>query len=971
MASFYSKPADYGTYTQAINLDLVNFVMNSKQQKYDYNLAKVESKITDQLGSIDLERTQDKEYFLNKASEVLSSIGDISKLDWSKNGVSRQVDSRLDQVVDDRVLNDTISTRNYRAFQSTLQEKQKKNDGSYSTTNAAYAMDKFGVNEWLQGDSDAVSSIQYEDFTDVGAELKDISENLSKYARVYERTNVVDGGRYLVDEKGTVLTASEVRGIAEAQLSDKAKRQMQINGWGHYDGGSTSTEDITSSFAEYAATDLKKADENISSLDLQIKNLGANDPKSKELATRKKSWVDYKKKRGDRYNEWMQDGSVTNMTTTMEKESVLSNFGNTFKINNVGISNRRADSYQLAAFNNKLSMQRDAQKLMAATAKAAAVKANTNPYQVLDRTLNPGDEGYSTTQAYDVRQQELAGFNADYKSTVHQVMAELTEKDEAFATEIDTRADKVMAEQGITKEAALDIVLEDEIGDGSLITVDLLQRVENKRRLRDVVSNELDLSTSDSFREIETTAANTIASELAGVSNRNIKITDTDGTLTTGAAFMRKNNLTADNINDPENKKHKDHLIKNFYAQMLLEEQPTGELAGFGAALSTASAAMPFATDFGLGATISGSTSEESADTAMFRSRFEKIMGGPEKASAYMEQVKKVGAYDTNKGADAYTNLVSFGSAGLAAPFANLVNPDDAFDDDAAIRESISADKVRAGASKRLNQGFGGAELPGALLVRSSAPQATLLKDVLNSPDAILSGGASGMFDKGSSVTLVDIGNGVVRASVMDVIKNQATNQYVTIPKSSLPPEILAQVNFETENRGFAPETMTEAVGSTQLIDSNNLDVLSGIAKVANIPLGDVVDLASPQGFEKRLSAYDQVIGTKENPSQVRTALTNMVEAGDLKMKIKKVRGKFYNSFVKIDSATETETAVYTSPIPIDPTTYKTSYYNTKYAAPIALNSAIQRSLSLLGGGAKLENVTFLNDIVKAYGDKP
>ena len=180
MASFYSKPADYGTYTQAINLDLVNFVMSSKQQKYDYNLAKVESKIKDQLGSIDLERSQDKEYFLNKASEVLSSIGDTSKLDWSKNGVSRKVDSQLNTIIDDRVLNDTISTRNYRSFQKNLQAKQSgKNPELYSAQNAAYAMDKYGVNSWLQGDSEGVGSITYEDYVDVGLELKDISENLN------------------------------------------------------------------------------------------------------------------------------------------------------------------------------------------------------------------------------------------------------------------------------------------------------------------------------------------------------------------------------------------------------------------------------------------------------------------------------------------------------------------------------------------------------------------------------------------------------------------------------------------------------------------------------------------------------------------------------------------------------------------------------------------------------------------------
>ena len=360
--------------------------------------------------------------------------------------------------------------------------------------------------------------------------------------------------------------------------------------------------------------------------------------------------------------------------------------------------------------------------------------------------------------------------------------------------------------------------------------------------------------------------------------------------------------------------------------------------------------------------------SDEGEEIKMIKARLVKLTGGEQQAAEFLTQVQDKGAYDTNQGSDIVGGIINvFGGFGVT----NIANPDNAFSDDSATKAAITSDKIISKASKLLNQGFGGAEIPGALIVRPNTPQSGVLKAALSSPDLILSGGATGMFDKNSSVTLVDIGGGIIRASVMDQEKGATVNQYVTIAKSDLPAEILAQVNFETENRGFSAETMTEVVETTKLYSEENTDEMYGVAGALEIDVETVMDFGTVEGFRTQMAAYSTLedIGTPEQPGKVRQALTKMVEEGDLKLKIKKVGGKFHNSFVRTNKENGREVGVFTSRKPIDPSNYKSAYYNTKYGAQIALGQAINRGLTLMANGATIEENKFINNILQHYGE--
>jgi len=377
-------------------LDLVNFVLSSKQQRYDYNLAKLEDKITNQLGAIDLARPQDKEYFLNKATETLNSMGDISKLDYSKNGVTRQIDGRINSIVDERVLNDVVSTRNYRSFQSTLQEKQKKGDGTYSATNAAFAMEVGGVNKWLNGkDSNGnavngLGTVAYQDYVDVNAELKDISENLDKYAHVVKKFGME--GMYFITQEGKELKASEVKSMASQLLSDKAKGQMRINGWAAYDGGegNSSPEQIAGRFQQFADAQYKEIDKDIADYQMKAKALKDSNPElAKEYTDAAELVKTHKSRLTSDYNSWIKDPNKArhNMSTTMEMENTLNAFGKAFAINDVGDPVYSANPVAAAEVDTKIKLamlELKTREMELKGAGAGAVTAINAPYSLDD-----------------------------------------------------------------------------------------------------------------------------------------------------------------------------------------------------------------------------------------------------------------------------------------------------------------------------------------------------------------------------------------------------------------------------------------------------------------------------------------------------------------------------------------------------------------------------------------------------------
>jgi hypothetical protein len=947
MASFYSKPADYGTYTQPINLELVNFVMNSRQQKYDYNLAKIESKISDQLGNLDLARTQDKEYFLSRANEILGGMGDLSRLDWSKNGVTRQVDYQINSIIDDRVMNDVVSTKNYRAFQSTLKAKQAEGDGSYNPINAAYAMEKQGVNSWLKGEKDSVGQIQYQDYVDVGAELKEISENRDKYAR--EVTSVTDptGQRYYKSIEGKILSSSEVKAIAEAQLSDRAKQQMQINGWANYDGGVRPKEEITKTFSDYAEGKTREIQDRIAALDLKMKAVGEGNPDAYKALAKQKSELEVARdKRQSTYDDWIRSGSTSNMTTTMENDRVLSQFGNTFAINDTKIE-LIENPYELAKYKEDLKRETERQKALADAQKK--LQEEKSPFQTIVPTMSPDPMDRATEL-----NRQVVRTNEGYKTAVKQVLATL---------DIDTRnnleARYETEGQGMDKEAWMHKELELLGSKGSgIVAVDALATIEMAKIKRDKVVDMQMAARDYAFNIVEEENLDRLVGEMLDedvFSSNQFEMLDKNGNKVSVNKYLKDRGVTTgqDLKNNPEVKKD---LLKAIYAERLLDKKLTpktkGALAGIAAGASSS---------FGAGAIGGGlvnalSDSMEGEEAEVFAYRLSKLFDGDEKAAAkYLSKAEEQGLtpqffYSRNS---------------------DFFGTDYTFSDDSWVANWASEDKINTEVGKYLNdRQLTPTDL--MVIVNKDSDEAQWITQQLNSSPALLSAPPGATRDPAQSYTLQDLGNGIARIYLQVKDKDgKSVTATADMPVANLHENLTRQIRFGENNRpAIDASNMQPVAGSAKFFEDTDIKGMMGLSRMTGVDIRALGPMVSKTHAVNNLrEAYKDIMGTQTQPTNLGVAIENMLGSDNLKGEIVEVEGQFFSRISFVDSESGKLLPLHSFKVPIPQDQYNEYYFNTKYASQIMVYEELRKDLARVyaTGG---QQTPFIANIIKHYGGR-
>lgn len=950
MASFYSKPADYGTYTQAINFDLVNFVMQSKQQKYDYNLEKIQDKVKNQLGSLDLERAQDREYFLDKAQSVLASVGDMAKIDWSKNGVTRNVDAQLNSIIDDRVLNDVISTKNYRTFQNQLREKQNKNDGTYSEVNAAYAMDKYGVNDWLRGDSDSVGSIQYQDYVDVGSELNEISENLDKYARVYKRQLPSGDGKYWVTEEGKQLTAQEVKAIAQSQLSDKAKSQMQINGWANYNGGVRPTEEIIGDFQEFKNNKLKSLNSTITTLNAKIKNLeGTNSPLLEKYIEQRNAYIDTQNQIENKFDSWIQNGAVDSMTTTMESERVLDAFGRTFSIDNME-STLTENPYVLAEFKENLKRETQAQKITLEAAeklKKSGGDVEGSQYQTITPSYTRDGEQYTAVNKYDETVKDVASSDQNYKSTVNQVFASIKDMDirNALMTDYDP-------DSGVSKEAYLEFRMQQMAAEGSkFITPAHLKAMEEARLRRDYAIDIKTQAEDYALKVLETggSAGNSLDNVVEEYAdNKNILLLDSDGkAVNAKTLFERYNIKDGEDLNN--NKEVKDLVLRSYYADRIINTLDSGVGPDFWGLVGAG--AVPVGVNTYAMVRAGKKMQEQQKEVELYKRRLTQLFGGDEnQAQQFLEEAAAKGI-----GKEKIKWGVTF-------------NSDDSVREDNSLDAWLSPESVAREAGRYLaNKNL--STRTDAVIIKGNTEMSEDLTNHIRANKALISGNIQGQVSKGKSYTLESLGDGTIEVQFNVERDGKTEVQTARIPIANMPESILNEINFYESKPLFTRENMKEVTAKASLVEDVDLHKVKGVAGALGTSMVEVVDLVTKQGLEATIQrAYGTIVGSDAAPTPIGSALKKMINSDDLVVKIVESNGDYYNQIAYVNPTTGAERVLFTSEQEIPEEHYDRAYFNTKYAPQLQIYETTIKSLDLTKMAGQENPAPFIKKIMEIYG---
>lgn len=171
--------------------------------------------------------------FMEDADKEMTKLSSMNVADPS---VQRQgFDIFKPLFKDEGIVSDDQATRHIDSIQSDIQQFREKENGKYyNNTNAMYALD--GVHEFknskdrMAGKTYLQNAKEYEPYYDASPELNTILKN----CKPEEYSRDVESGMNIVTYSSKALSSVRLSGCISAGLSDKAKRQLSIDGYVTY-----------------------------------------------------------------------------------------------------------------------------------------------------------------------------------------------------------------------------------------------------------------------------------------------------------------------------------------------------------------------------------------------------------------------------------------------------------------------------------------------------------------------------------------------------------------------------------------------------------------------------------------------------------------------------------------------------------------------------------------------------------------
>jgi len=222
------------------NKELLRLGMASMQGQVNENREKLLSLQEELALDIEVARPIDKQYFQERLQQTVNIVNQFAGGDISNPALMNQLTSKLKESIDERVYNGVASTalRN-KGEVPQWQEARKKNDGSYSDVNFAYASQ--GWNDYMNStDPNAVYNggggfIAYSDNPKklMDKSFQESLKNLGINAKYVQRA---DGGYYFdyVNTYEGTTDKNRLKQAVLAQIGEDGVRQMDINAWAKY-----------------------------------------------------------------------------------------------------------------------------------------------------------------------------------------------------------------------------------------------------------------------------------------------------------------------------------------------------------------------------------------------------------------------------------------------------------------------------------------------------------------------------------------------------------------------------------------------------------------------------------------------------------------------------------------------------------------------------------------------------------------
>lgn len=285
MANYTSQPITLAPVTTSINLPLIQQVLQVKQGTYNQADAQVQAGLSS-LENLKLLRPQDTEYLNSKIKGMTASLDNMQDKDLSNPNVASNFYSTIKSVARDPFVVEAASnTVKYQQFQAQMQDIQKKNPDKFHQINYQFALDKAGLNQYMDGTTNSLGSFSYHNYSDYNKNLLERMKTL-KDVRGDREVQIQGNGLNgypegtLITKKLSGLTPQEIVDYVPGMMTSEDDMQMRIEGWWT---GKQNPQQLDSEFLQYTENKKEQLDSSINLLETKVNNK-QNTEEEREIA---------------------------------------------------------------------------------------------------------------------------------------------------------------------------------------------------------------------------------------------------------------------------------------------------------------------------------------------------------------------------------------------------------------------------------------------------------------------------------------------------------------------------------------------------------------------------------------------------------------------------------------------------------------------------------------------------------------
>lgn len=295
MANAYSTAVAYNEYISPVNLSLVNTVLASKEQKYNANMAKIDS-VLESYGNMDFYRDEDKQMMYENINVMLDSMQGLDKMALSNSDTIRNINNSFKNAVTPYLQQQLVNTAKIRSTFSNINELKQKGDEAYNEGNVSFMLHNAGFEQYANGEADSIGDLNYIPYYNldkaVMEEIKVWAKDFGVSERIVEEMVNHGGTTYAIQQiSKETLSPESVKNMVYNKLrrDPRAMQQVDINAWNQYNG--MDDEEFTTTYRTTAKTAQKSYQESIAKIDAQLKTAIPNTERHAVLTAQREEAV--------------------------------------------------------------------------------------------------------------------------------------------------------------------------------------------------------------------------------------------------------------------------------------------------------------------------------------------------------------------------------------------------------------------------------------------------------------------------------------------------------------------------------------------------------------------------------------------------------------------------------------------------------------------------------------------------------